>query len=140
MKTILAAVDGSDPSNRAVRMAANLAVHFGAELTLVNVVEPMLIPPGVSGPLLVQIDEDRHRQAQQLLSDTERKIEEPGIIIHRALMDGQAADGIAELATSQAFDLVVVGSRGRGAAKRVLLGSVSDRLAHICERPILIVR
>ena len=38
------------------------------------------------------------------------------------------------------FDLVVVGSKGRGAVSRVLIGSVTDRLVHICKRPILVVR
>ena len=140
MKTILAAVDGSKPSERAVRMAADLALRLGAQLTLVHVLEPMFIPTEVGGVVLAQIGEDRRKEAQRLLRDAETALKETGLTVHRVVMEGQVADGIAELASSQGFDMVVIGSRGRGAAARVLLGSVSDRLAHICERPILIVR
>jgi nucleotide-binding universal stress UspA family protein len=41
---------------------------------------------------------------------------------------------------SSTADLIVVGSRGRGAVKRLLLGSVSDRIAHLAPVPVLIVR
>ena len=48
MKAILAAVDGSKPSERAARMAADIAVRFGAQVTLICVLEPFWIPT-VSG-------------------------------------------------------------------------------------------
>jgi nucleotide-binding universal stress UspA family protein len=47
---------------------------------------------------------------------------------------------LAELAESGNFDLVVVGSKGRGAVSRMLVGSITDRLVHICKRPVLVVR
>lgn len=139
MKAILAAVDGSKPSERAARMAADIAVRFGAQVTLICVLEPFWIPT-VSGEELARIDEGRRKEANKLLSDTERTLEEPGLEIHRIVVEGSVAEAIDELASSQKFDLIVVGSRGRGAAARVLLGSVSDRLAHISRQPVLIVR
>ena len=39
----------------------------------------------------------------------------------------------------KAFDLVVIGSRGRNSFARVFLGSIADRLVHICTRPVLVV-
>jgi nucleotide-binding universal stress UspA family protein len=53
---------------------------------------------------------------------------------------GAPAETIADLAMDEGFDLVVVGNKGRGAVSRVLLGSVADRLTHICKRPVLVVR
>ncbi len=138
MKAILTAVDGSKPSGRAVQLAADIALRFGAEVTLINVLEPLWIPT-ISGDELAQVDEDRRKEARKLLSDTERTLAKPGLKIHRVVMEGSVAEAVSQVASSQKFDLVVVGSRGRGATARMLLGSVSDRLAHICEQPILIV-
>jgi nucleotide-binding universal stress UspA family protein len=50
----------------------------------------------------------------------------------------QAARMGVNLATQMAAKLVLV--HGRGAATRVLLGSVSDRLVHICDKPVMVVR
>ena len=53
---------------------------------------------------------------------------------------GPAAETISELADAEGYDLVVVGSTGKGAVKRMLLGSVADRLVHTCTKPVLVVR
>jgi len=140
MKKILAAVDGSQPSGRAVRMAADLAVHFGAELTLVTVLGPLWIPPAVGSDVVEQIIQDRLTEANRLLAEAEKALEEPGLDVKRMVLEGAVAESLDELASAGQFDLVVIGSRGRGTPARVLLGSVSDRLAHICKQPILIVR
>jgi nucleotide-binding universal stress UspA family protein len=56
------------------------------------------------------------------------------------LLVGTAADMLAERATEDDVDLVVVGHRGRNAVARVLLGSVADRLMQICAKSVLVVR
>ncbi len=104
MKRILVAVDDSETSLRAVRLAAEIATATKSELILAHV----LVPP----------------QPRSLWPG------DPGVSANPA---NRAA------AMSSNVDLVVVGSRGRGAAARVLLGSTSDRLVHICEKPVLIV-
>ncbi len=67
----------------------------------------------------------------------------------KAIAEGLTAEGLP----TQAFpitnidyqalsdaDLVVVGSKGRGAVSRMLVGSVTDRLVHISKKPVLVVR
>jgi nucleotide-binding universal stress UspA family protein len=140
MKKILVAVDGSDESQRAARLAADMAARFGAGLTLVHSIPPLLIPPDAYGFDVGSILGDQEKAAEQLLRAAEAKLERTDVRIARAFVHGPPAETVAKLAESEAFDLVVVGSRGRNAAARVLLGSVSDRLAHICQKPLLIVR
>jgi nucleotide-binding universal stress UspA family protein len=53
---------------------------------------------------------------------------------------GPAAEALAELAQAPDIQMVVVGHHGRGAVKRLLLGSVAQRLVQISPKPVLVVR
>jgi nucleotide-binding universal stress UspA family protein len=140
MKKILVAVDGSDESKRAARQGADIAVRFGAKLTLLHVIAPLLVPPDAYGLDLGSIAANQESDAEKLLREAEAFLEEPGIEIQRQVAHGPPAEMIHRVAVAGGADLVVVGSRGRNAAARVLLGSVSDRLVHISSQPILVVR
>ncbi len=136
MKKILVAVDGSDAASHAVRTAVTLAKGLGAEITLAHVVPPSFVPPEV--PFGVQPwTEEAIKAGEQLL---EGSAKEAGMTCERLNLTGSPAERLADVAETGNFDLVVVGSKGRGAVSRMLIGSVTDRLVHICKRPILVVR
>jgi nucleotide-binding universal stress UspA family protein len=139
MKKILVAVDGSEPSQRAVRLAANIALKFGAHLTLTHVLSPLWIPPEVYGLSIDAIQQAHAKEGQKLVTEAEKKVQASGLHIERVVLEGVPADAVADYAKTNGYDLVVIGSRGQGAMSRVLLGSVSDRLAHVCQVPLLIV-
>ena len=63
-----------------------------------------------------------------------------GQLVKGMVVEGPPAERIAELAEADGYDLVVVGSRGRNAVARLFLGSVADRLVHICKKPVLVSR
>lgn len=137
MKKILAALDGSDASMHAVRTALELSDALGAELTLAHVVPHVFVPAEVpfdSGRLV----EETFKAGEALLVEAAAAIGRPTIA--RVCLRGGAGEALADLAEAGEFDLVVVGSKGRGAVSRVLVGSVTDRLVHICKRPVLVVR
>lgn len=136
MRSILVAVDGSDASMSAVRQAAELARAFDSKLTLVHVVAPIFAPPEVSMSV-EPWTEAAVRAGEQLLEAAERVANRP---CERLNLTGSPAERLADLADSLSVDLVVVGSKGRNAVSRVLIGSVTDRLVHICKRPVLVVR
>jgi nucleotide-binding universal stress UspA family protein len=145
MKNILAAVDGSAESRRAARLARDLAVRSGSELTLVCVIPPAILPsspdPDVILPWnLVAFQKAEQRAAQETLKALSKEVESPGLTVNCRVLRGSPAEAISKLASSLKADLVVVGSRGKGKVARVLLGSVSDRLAHISKQPVLISR
>ncbi len=141
MKKILVAMDGSDPALKAMGTAADLARGFNAKLTLAYArYFPMVYPLESAGPGVDAVEEEERKRARRMLGDATRRAGELGVASDSTLLVGSPAEAIADYANSQEYDLVVVGSRGRGAVTRVLLGSVADRLVHICKRPVLVVR
>ena len=137
MRTILVAIDGSEESCRAVRMASAIGKAMKAKLTLAHVEVPLCppdyysLPPGEFGRQEQKMVDAMFGRAFDLAA---------GLETERRILMGLPAEALAEAANAPEVDLVVVGSRGRGAVKRVLQGSVSDRLIHICEKPVLVVQ
>jgi nucleotide-binding universal stress UspA family protein len=140
MKRILVAVDGSDPSLKAARMAADVAVRFGSKLTLVHVVPKLVLPPDVYGLTIAEVEKEHRIYADRLLEKAIEGLQEPGLEITTTVLYGSPAEAIAEEGAAADVDMIVVGSRGHGAVARMFLGSTSDRLIHISPKPVLVVR
>jgi nucleotide-binding universal stress UspA family protein len=138
MKRVLVGVDGSEASDQAARLAAEIALRFGARLTLAYSVPRLLLPPDAYGLTLAEVEQEHQAFAAKLLARAASHLAETGVEVDTAVLDGPAAEALAEAAQAADVGLVVVGSRGRGAVARTLLGSVSDRLVHISPRPVLV--
>jgi nucleotide-binding universal stress UspA family protein len=139
MKRILVAIDGSDPSLKAARMAADIALRFGAQLTLIHVVPKLLLPPDVYGLTLAEVEKEHRTYAEKLLQKAVAFLAEPGVDTTSTILYGSPAESIASEAAAPDVGMVVVGSRGHGAVARMFLGSVSDRIVHISPKPVLVV-
>ncbi len=151
IRKILVALDGSEPSRRALDYAVELANKWGAELTLLTVVPRMnpLALPGEEESFSVQISAatalDRER-VRDLYGAVLRRAEEgvrrehPRVRIVARLGEGRPSATIVEVAEDEGFDLIVVGSRGLGCIMGWILGSTSRRVADSCTRPVLIVK
>jgi nucleotide-binding universal stress UspA family protein len=138
MKKILAAIDGTEASLHALHDAEELARELNAELTLVYVAPPVTMPIEFSATPSSWLGESARLRGEQLLGAAQRQLH--GLEVKTANLRGPPADTIAQLADAENFDLVVVGNEARGAFSRMLLGSVADRLVHVCQRPVLVVR
>jgi nucleotide-binding universal stress UspA family protein len=139
-KRIMVAVDGSAPSTRAVKLGAEIAKRYGAKLALLYVVEPMIVPPESDPGLLQRISDDHRAWAEKTLAEIGAGLEKEGLTVERHVLYGAPADEIAAVSETDDVLMVVIGSRGRSAAKRVILGSTSDRLVHHAKKPVLVVR
>jgi nucleotide-binding universal stress UspA family protein len=139
MKRILVGVDGSEPAAKAAQMAAEIAIRFGAKLTLAYVVPRLVLPPDAYGLTTADVEAEHREYAEKLLAHTVSQLGESGVQADTLVLSGAPAESLAEAAHASDVDLVVAGSRGRGAVARVLLGSVTDRLVHISTKPVLVV-
>lgn len=135
MKKILAAVDGSLASIHAAQKALELATGLSAELTLIYVSEPGMLPGDIG--VVPELREAEAAFGAAILRDVQKVLDREVRIRN---LRGAPAEVIADLAMDEGFDFVVVGNKGRGAVTRMLLGSVADRLVHICKRPVMVVR
>jgi nucleotide-binding universal stress UspA family protein len=140
MKRIICGYDGSHEAMKAAQFAADLARKYEGVLTLLYVVQP--VPPPFEGGLLTADLVARKRvAAEKELASASFEVEKAiGVAPKLEVRAGNPAYEITEAASALGADLIVVGSRGRGAVKRLLLGSVADRVAHLATVPVLIVR
>lgn len=143
-KSILAAVDGSQPSQHALHMAAQLAKQQKAELHIVTVtpILPAITAEGFSPEYLPRYQEDLEKAMRQTLdkaADETRK-NHPGLKVTAHLKEGRPAKKITETAEEVDADLIVVGSRGTSGVLTWLLGSVAREVADSCTAPVLVAK
>ena len=145
----MVAVDGSAHARRAVDQAADLAVRYGAGLTVVHLRTRM----GLSQvpPELAEYDRLENvyiTEAELLKSAAERIAEVAAEQARRAdvtavetvVETGDPGSTIIRIAEERGTDLIVMGSRGLGELGGLLLGSVSHKVGHLSHCPVLTVR
>jgi len=150
---ILVAVDGSEPSKKALDYALRLAEKFYGKITLIHV-HSRVVPTGPSegvrwlptGPsevdiaMAVKIVEDAKQTGKRILNEAELVVKERGIPVEKVLREGDAVKEIVAVVQEGKFDLVIVGHRGMSKFKELLLGSVSEGVSHRAPCPVLIVK
>lgn len=138
--SILVGIDGSEPSLKAAREAARIAHGLHSRLELVSVCRPVLIASPASPELVERILTEEKRACHEMLVRAHRQPELTGLEIRERVVEGEPGEVLATLAEQPQVSMVVVGSRGRNAAARILLGSTSDRVVHLSPKPVLVVR
>jgi nucleotide-binding universal stress UspA family protein len=137
---ILAAVDGSDHGLNAARTAAGLAQALGARLTLLTVYHQpsaALGEPNYSTALTEALEHARGiiDGAREAVREVVGPEPEP----ETEWLGGAPAETIIAAARDGGYDMIVVGTRGRGRVQAALLGSVSSTVAGQAGRPVLVV-
>ncbi len=137
MPRIVVGVDGSAHSLAAVRWACNEARLRGDQLELVAA---WTIPAAALEVATDEVVSAMERSAAQALEAARAVVAEcgPDLEVLQGVYDGQPARILVERA--KGADLLVVGSRGLGDFKALLLGSVSQEASHHSPVPIVIIR
>jgi nucleotide-binding universal stress UspA family protein len=142
VRSIAVAIDGSDHATAALGWAIDLARRYSARLTVVAVapLTPGLMMPNepMLPPLLPESTVPEYRK---LVDAAVQQAQAAGLgAVDGVCEEGVVADEILDFLAHHPVDLLVVGSRGLSAAKRILLGSVSTALVTRAPCPVLVVR
>ena len=132
LETILVPTDGSDCSAVAAAHAVTLAEATGASLHVVHVVDLGVLPVDGSGALL-----DELQQAGQHALESVIDRAEDVSSVQASLLSGSPHSAIVDYAEDESVDLVVMGTHGRTGFDRYLLGSVTERVVRLSDRPVL---
>lgn len=144
---ILLTTDGSACSHHAIREATRLLPLRDAAVTLLAVTAPPLVGMdpmvgyGLADGLTDTMQLERDVEATHThLVEARRLLQEAGIQVTELEREGDPAGTILETARELQADLIVVGSHGRNAVERLLLGSVSEAVLHRWHGAVLVVR
>ncbi|MBN1851211.1 MAG: universal stress protein [Pirellulales bacterium] len=135
---IVAAIDGSPASERALATAVDLAVHYEAELTTISVAE---VPEVVA--MVDEVDETRHTAEEYFRKISEAAVEfarSRGVALRSVVVRGQAAEQIIHFAESEGANLIILGHQGHSRIARFFLGSTTDRVSEHCHCSVMIIK
>jgi len=140
VNTILIAVDGSGPSDAALRTGLEIAEVEDAAVVLVHVAPSMdTLPVSLFGAT-ASVEHAPTADDVAPLTAAVEVADACGVRATTRLLSGNTADEIVACADSIRADLIVIGSRGLGALGRMILGSVSRAVLHETRVPVLVVR
>ena len=132
------AYDGSEAGREALVTGVELARAAGAAATLVYVRRAPA--PLVGDPFYERALSKELRHGRDVLDEARAYAADSGVAAEAELLEGDAAERTLELARVRGAELIVVGSRDRGAIAEALLGSVSQAIVHGADRPVLVAK
>jgi nucleotide-binding universal stress UspA family protein len=141
-KKILLPVDGSDASLKAARYALRIAKLLDADAICIHVIDTPPLLEGMNPALVALYFSRAEKHAKRWISDVRQIAEkENAHITSEIIIDvSSVPKAIIEYATKHHADLIIMGTRGRTAAKKLLLGSVASAVMTHAKCPVLLVR
>ena len=141
MKRMLVPLDGSRLAEAAIPHAESLAGVLGTELVMFQVMEPG--PPWIAEEAFAmypEVEEGRKASAMTYLDGAGKALKERGLSISSAIDSGSPADQIADYAEANDIDLIAMSTHGRSGLGRWVFGSVTNKVLHAGDTPVLTVR
>lgn len=139
-KRLLLATDGSAHAARAAEAAIGLMKKLPeAEMTIIHVSDEApsrseLMQAGLNMQSVLEAD------AHKAIAETERQFSQAGVPYSLKVAFGNPADVIVEWSQKDQTDMVIIGSRGLNAVSEVIMGSVSRKVLHHANCPVLVVK
>ena len=137
---ILVPVDGSDNSYRALDAALLLSEKLSSEITVIHVMEQFPITHFGSEKLLSEVLEAYKKENQDIISKCSEIATQKGLTIKTLLLQGNPASVILDYSKKEKFDLLIMGTRGLGKFKELILGSVSGKIVHHSPCAVMLIR
>lgn len=147
LRSVLIATDGSEGANDAIRFFLSLPLRRDVRVRLLSAVEPVPFPTTAPGMIrrrlrgmVAEIERERRSGTGKLLERAAAELRTKLARVARSAPTGHPGEEILGTAAAFDADLIVVGARGLGGMKRLLLGSVSERVLRDARCPVLIVK
>jgi nucleotide-binding universal stress UspA family protein len=137
-ENILLAVDGSDHSLKAAKLAGDLARLSGGKLRVVTAYEE--VPSYLGEPNLSQTIAKRTAKAEEILDKATKEIGEIPGDCESEILSGDPAETILRVVDIYNMNLIIMGTRGQGGIKSLLLGSQSHKVVSTAPCPVMLVR
>ncbi len=145
LKRILCPTDFSEPSYAALKVAAELAGHFGAALDVLHVIPPVPVyfpspetpTTGADGPLY---PEQMMAQTDKVLKDLLGNMVSQEIPTAAVIRTGEAVQEIVAFAAQEPIDLIVIASHGQSGWRRLITGSVTEQVVRLAPCPVLVIQ
>ena len=141
MKNMLVAVDGSESGQKAAEKALELAKILSAKVTVISVSAPPIAPIRWKGATYYydELLEMQRKQSQEIADEYKGFFEKENLEASTIVKQGDPAEEIIEVANSDDYYMLVVGSRGLTGIKRAVIGSVANYVIQGSKVPVLVV-
>lgn len=137
IRNILVPLDGSKNSFKALTKAIYLAKKCNAAITTLYVLRVAYDNPSL---LYVPQTQNELKKVEKFLDAAKKQVVKNSVNFKKKTLFGHEAKQIVDFAQKQKFDLIVIGARGRGGIKQMILGSISNTVVHSSKVPVLIVK
>jgi nucleotide-binding universal stress UspA family protein len=137
IKIILVPMDGSKNSFKALTKAIFLAKKCNSSITALYVLRTAFDNPNL---IYVPQTQNELKKVEKFLDTAKNQVTKNSIKFKKEIVFGHEAKEVIDFAQKGKFDLIVIGARGRGTIKQMLLGSVSSAIVHSSKIPVMIVK
>jgi nucleotide-binding universal stress UspA family protein len=135
MAAIVVGYDGSACGEAALATALALGPTLGDEITVVF----GYAPPGIWGGEIADHEVAIEELGERVLGGARRQAADRGIKVAEELVPKRGVEALIEVADAREARMIVVGSFGESALKGIILGSTTNKLLHLTDRPVLVV-
>lgn len=138
IKKMVVAYDGSPGSQKALAWAVDLAAKLNSDVVAVIVVKPPEFSTSID-----EVDEwyaDGEKRYQPLLAKAIAYGEERGVALQAEFLKGHPAESIIRYAADRRADLIVMGTRGMGGFKNLVIGSVAQKVVTYSKVPVTVIK
>ncbi len=142
IRKVLAPTDFSEHSCYALSYALTFAGRWGAELHLLNVIEPAVFPTeaGLTPMVMINLDSELTAAADHAMVELLKRPDLEGAGAVTAIAHGRASSSIIEYARANDIDLIVIATHGRTGFEHFIFGSTAERVVRESPCPVLTVR
>lgn len=134
---ILVPIDSTKKSTRALDASIYFSKHLGASVTILQI-----IPRAKEKEELFVKDvlKKSRIKAEKSIKEAKKYCDDRNVIANHRIIAGEESEAIVKTAKKSKYDLIIMGSSGKGAVKEIIFGSISNYVMHNSNVPVLIVK